>query len=184
MRRNVIAIAFAALIAAIALSASATGPAREDFSGLIYADPDNYPIAHIEPFHYKQFSMMEREMQYLVYADGDHRITNHFCVVGYRLADGRTEAVVIWKEKNLLFPWGGGNPEAARERFRRAFSLAYSKRIGEENLFDRYPDEPPYAIGGDKLATRTGFYGTIADCERHGTQHRIYPFMPPADEED
>jgi hypothetical protein len=182
MKRNVIAIAFAVFVAAIALPGFPAGPAREDFSGLIYYN--NYPIAHIEPFHYKQFSMMEREMQYLIYADGDHRITNHFCVVGYRFADGRTEAVVIWKEKNLLFRWGGGNPEPARERFRWAFSLAYSKRIGEENLIDRYPDKPPYVIGGDKLAMRPNFYATIADCERHGTQHRIYPFMPPADEED
>ncbi|MDR2872990.1 MAG: hypothetical protein LBV45_10870 [Xanthomonadaceae bacterium] len=90
----------------------------------------------------------------------------------------------LFGKKRTCYSLGGGEPEPARERFRWAFSLTDSKRIGEENLFDRYPDEPPYAIGGDKLTRRPNFYATIADCEQHGTQHRIYPFMPPADEED
>ncbi|MDR0234477.1 MAG: hypothetical protein LBI31_06745 [Zoogloeaceae bacterium] len=181
MRGNAIFIVFIAFITSIVLPASAAEPGGEDFSGLIYYG--DYPIARIEPSRYKQFSMMERELRYLIYDRGDHEIANHFCVVGYRFADETTEAVVIWKEKTLLFRWGGGNPEAAKERFRWAFSLAHSKSVGEENLVDKYP-APPYVLGGDKLAMRPDFHATIADCERHGAQYQVYPFMPPADEED
>ncbi len=152
----------------------------EAFSGLIYAD--DYPIAHVEPLEFEKFSMMQREMQYLIFYDGDHSKENHFCVVGYAFENGGTEAVVIWKEDNSLFVWRGGEAEAAKRRFGRAFSLYRATRIGEENLYDKLPD-PPYFLGGDKLATRSSFYATMEDCERHGRQYRIPAFTPPDDED-
>lgn len=50
-------------------------------------------------------------MQYMIYRNGDHTITNHFCVVGYQFKSGRKEAVVIWTEPNWLIQWTGGKPD-------------------------------------------------------------------------
>lgn len=131
---------------------------------------------------YGQFSMLEREIQHMIYREGENSSVNNFCVVGYAFADQNKEVVIFWKEKKVLILWSGGDSEAARERFKWAFSIYHATRIGEENLYDKLPD-PPYILGGDKLATRSGFYATIEDCERHGRQYRIPAFTPPDDDE-
>lgn len=77
-------------------------------SKFIYREP---PVARFEPLEEKQFSLMELEMQYMIYRNGDHTITNHFCVVGYQFKSGRKEAVVIWTEPNWLIQWTGGKPD-------------------------------------------------------------------------
>jgi len=179
MKKALLILIAAILTASTNLSAE---PYKDDFTKLIYADT-YYPVAHIDPLLYDKFSMMERELQYLIYNDGDNTVPNHFCVVGYQFENEKTEVVVIWKEKNILFRWSGGDPEAARERFEWASSMLFARKIGQKNLYDRLPD-PPYILGGDKLATRSGFNATITDCEHHGQQHVIEPFEPSVDEEE
>lgn len=153
---------------------------EDQFSALIYAD--DYPVSHMEPLQYEQFSMLEREIQHMIFRDGENSHINNFCVVGYAFADQDKEVVIFWKEKKVLILWRGGDYEAAKERFKWAFSIYHATRIGEKNLYDKLPD-PPYFLGGDKLATRSGFYATIEDCEQHGRQYRIPVFTLQNDEE-
>ncbi len=105
--------------------------------------------------------MMEREMQYMIFRNGDHTVPNHFCVAGYELASGRKEAVVIWSEQNMLLRWRGGDPEWTKERFANAISLSSSPSI---NMNDGTHHD--------------GVNALVTDCHQHGRNYTIEPFTP------
>jgi len=150
---------------------------KTDIPALIYHPS---PLERIDLAEYEQFSMMEREMQYMISQKGDSAVPNHFCVIGYRLANEDVEAIVIWQDKNWLIRWGGGNPEAAKERFDQALSLSLSRAIDMNNsLVDSMDD----MHGGTGIAIRSEAEAAVADCNQYGKHYAIEPFMPPEDED-
>lgn len=158
----------------------AAAPVADDtahLAALIYEPP---PVAHIDPVQHAPFSALANELRYLIYRHGDTGRRNHFCIVGYRFADGHQEAVVLWAEPNWLIRWwGSADPEDAMRVFRYAASLGFSKKLDlDTDLVETAGD----IRGSTFLTVRARAEAVVDDCRRHGQPHRVEPFVPPDDE--
>jgi hypothetical protein len=160
----------------------------EDFSSLIFSQPP-YPVRHFDFEQEPAFNArtVEIEMKNLIIGRNDdgHKITNHFCAVGYefprqarRKGTARREVVVYWKEGQMLYRWRGGDPNAAQRDFYDARTLLmYATGI---------PLDPAQGVTGEHAAEEGKFdnykeraENVIADCEKHGRSYEIEPFAPP-----
>lgn len=91
---------------------------------------------------------------------------NHFCVVGYRLDGGDTQAWVHWQEANRLILWeGSADPAFAADTIRmsrRNLDLATDVVDSEADI-----------AGSTYLVTRAWVAEVMADCTARGTQYAI-----------
>ncbi|MDR3157609.1 MAG: hypothetical protein LBU11_01065 [Zoogloeaceae bacterium] len=136
------------------------------------------------------FNRAEREMQYLIGTGEDARVTHHFCLLGYRLSNGKVAATVFWEEKGYLLTWLGSQyTDAEIDRdFERANSLARERGrldlnhpffIGEGEFARFRGMKPGFYFGADM---GIGFHSLddvqteIAACQAHGKRYVIPPF--------
>ena len=157
----------------------------EDFSALVFKPP--YPVRHFEFENENEFSIIQTELKNLIigWEDNGFRNRNSFCAVGYefsRVQQGRKrerlkrEVLVYWREGRMLYRWTGGDPNEAKKDFYSARSLLYSPHsipldAPAEALDDMFGDDP------ERYKERAE--SAIADCEKHGKQYVIEPFVPP-----
>ena len=141
------------------------------------------PLARIDLSGYKKFNVLdiELEMQGLITDYGNMEMTNHFCVIGYRIFTGGREAHVIWKEKNWLIRWGGRSADiydAKQLDFSEIRSLARTRPIDMNTDLAETPEDRK---GKNFLTLRAGAEAAVANCEAYGKQYTITPFIPPDD---
>lgn len=146
---------------------------NEDFSALFFSPP---PLAHFDTKQDSLFRLPDLELMHFIDAFGDKGVVNNFCVVGYILASGRKQAVVYWAEKEWLTRWAGS--DAAE--FRYAYSLVHSKTLELKTDLVETADE---INGSTYLTVRAQAEAVVADCNKHGIQYAIEPFIPPMEEE-
>ncbi|MES2821037.1 MAG: hypothetical protein V4812_18835 [Pseudomonadota bacterium] len=158
---------------ALFFSLSASAADKEDFSALFFSPP---PLAHFDTRQDALFDSPDLELMHFIDAFGDKGLVNHFCVVGYSLASGRKEAVVYWTEKAWLTRWAGSDAT----EFRSAYSLAHSKTLDLKTDLVETADD---INGSSFLTVRSQAEAVVADCEKHGVQYSIDPFVPPSEEE-
>ena len=142
---------------------------------MIYDKP---PLARVDLAEADGFAATELELQRLIAQDGDTTIANHFCIIGYQFAERGIEANVIWKEKNWLIRWWGGN-DVEDIHFKWIKSLAVARAIDmNTNLVDEEFTDSTF------LVYRPGAEAAVTDCEAHGKQYTITPFYPTDGEGD
>lgn len=139
---------------------------------MIYA---HAPVERIDPLAHVQFRNIEAELRNTVRRHGDRSVTNHFCAVGYRLASGALETVLLWDDAQWLIRWPGADGQALtdeQEAVTASFSPVTDLRadLVED---DRFPL-------GTRSAVRADAEALIADCRRFGRQYTV----PPLPEEE
>ncbi|TRX73682.1 hypothetical protein [Pseudomonas mangiferae] len=136
------------------------------------------PIGHVNLSKDPNFVNYEYDLMYLVAYSEKNNQANNFCLVGYRWEDGKTRAVVHWREENLLFIWPGRDI-APEEYGKYSSSLLTTKSIDlNHNVVER---EDQMAMS---TYLRRDVEGTLDDCSRHGTQYELKPFTPPPENSD
>jgi hypothetical protein len=90
----------------------------------------------------------------------------HFCVVGYKTADGDKTASVHWREGRQIIKWlGSGEPAYAHESLVRSRSVV-------DLATGVVPAEVDIA-GSTYLVTKAWADKVIADCGKHGKKYRV-----------
>jgi len=154
---------------------SVAAPAQAPLSKMIYA---RVPMQRIEPLQYPQFKLIEAELRNTVRRHGDRSVPNGFCAVGYQLASGTVETVLIWDNAQWLIRWWGGDALATSEE-RYAVSVSFSPVT---DLRTDLVEDNRYPLG-TRAIVRADAEALIADCRAHGHQYTVPP-LPPKDEDD
>ena len=154
----------------------AAPPAPAPLSKLIYAQ---VPLQRIEPLQYPQFKLIEAELRNTVRRHGDRSVPNSFCAVGYQLAGGTVETVLIWDNAQWLIRWWGGDALATSEE-RYAVSASFSPVT---DLRTDLVEDNRYPLG-TRAIVRADAEALIADCQAHGRQYTVPPLAPKGEDDE
>ncbi|MDR1889130.1 MAG: hypothetical protein LBQ81_07125 [Zoogloeaceae bacterium] len=124
------------------------------------------------------FSSYDTEIRYLVARLGNPQTENHFCVIGYQMADSNDahQAVVIWTEGHRLLRWRGGNGVMVYNRI--GVGSLYESATLDLNTGTLVHDDADTPEG---IKTPARIEGTLADCQKSGRHDVVPPFTPPDD---
>ncbi len=137
------------------------------------------PLARIEPLDYPQFRLIEAELRNTVRRHGDRSVANTFCAVGYRLAGGTLETVLVWDNPQWLIRWWGGDALATSEE-RHAVSASFSVVT---DLQRDLVDDARFPLG-TRAVVRADAQAVISDCRQHGRRYTVPPLPEKGEDED
>lgn len=137
------------------------------------------PLARIEPLDHPQFKLIDAELRNTVRRHGDRSVANTFCAVGYRLAGGALETVLIWDNAQWLIRWWGGDELATSEE-RYAVSASFSVVT---DLQKDLVDDARFPLG-TRAVVRADAQALIADCRQHGRQYTVPPLPAKGEDDD
>ena len=143
----------------------------EEFGPSIYAGMN----ARFDPAAEARYRQPEAELRLLLAYQQASAATNHFCLLGYRWADGLEFVSVHWREGQMILRWHG-ETDWADGFLSAVVSDGIDLQTGVIDAED--------SRGSTFLVTRRNAEGTLEDCRRHGREYVIEPFTPPPVEEE
>ncbi|WP_137973869.1 hypothetical protein [Pseudomonas sp. F(2018)] len=156
---------------ALALLASSSFAGTEEFGPSIYAGMN----ARFDPASEARYCHPEAELRLLLTHQQANAATNHFCLLGYRWAEGLEFVSVHWREGQMILRWHG-EKDWADGFLSAVVSDGVDLQTGVIDAED--------SRGSTFLVTRRNAEGTLEDCRRHGREYVIEPFTPPPVEEE
>jgi hypothetical protein len=148
------------------LAGSSFAGAAEKFGPSIYAGMN----ARFDPAAEARYRQPEVELRLLLAHQQANAATNHFCLLGYRWADGLEFVSVHWREGQMILRWHG-ETDWADGFLSAVVSDGVDLQTGVIDAED--------SRGSTFLVTRRNAEGTLEDCRRHGREYVIEPFTPP-----
>lgn len=154
------------LLALALLASSSFAGAAEAFGPSIYAGMN----ARFDPASEARYRHPEAELRLLLTYQQANAATNHFCLLGYRWAEGLEFVSVHWREGQMILRWHG-EKDWADGFLSAVVSDGVDLQTGVIDAED--------SRGSTFLVTRRNAEGTLEDCRRHGREYVIEPFTPP-----
>lgn len=127
------------------------------------------PSARFVPSQDPYFGPPEAAIRRLLLFNRKNGAANHFCVIGYRWADGNVQVWAHWKEDERLLLWRGNSDPEMREK-----GLVYAQRnlkLGQDTV-----ESANDLQGSTYRETRAWWESLAKDCDAHGERHVIRPF--------